>query len=123
MNEKSLYDRLGGYDGVTAFANDLLPRLQGDSQLGRFWQNRGSDGIAREKQLLIDYLCHVAGGPMYYTGRDMKTSHKGMKISESDWSLFLKHAAATMEALRVPKQECDDIVAFVLSLKRDIVEV
>lgn len=122
MNEKSLYDRLGGYDGVTAFANDLLPRLQGDSQLGRFWQNRGSDGIAREKQLLIDYLCHVAGGPMYYTGRDMKTSHKGMKISESDWSLFLKHAAATMEALRVPKRECDDIVAFVLGLKRDIVE-
>lgn len=122
MNQKSLYERLGGYDGITAFANDLLSRLQGDSQLGRFWQNRGDDGIAREKQLLIDYLCASAGGPMYYTGRDMKTSHKGMKISESDWSIFLQHAGATMEALQVPKQECDEVVAFVLSLKADIVE-
>ncbi len=123
MNQKSLYERLGGYDGITAFANDLLPRLQADSQLGRFWQNRGDDGIAREKQLLIDYLCSSTGGPMYYTGRDMKTSHKGMKISERDWSIFLQHAGATMEALQIPKQECDEVVAFVLSLKEDIVEV
>jgi hemoglobin len=122
MNQKSLYERLGGYDGIAAFANDLLPRLQTDSQLGRFWQNRSDDGIAREKQLLIDYLCASAGGPMYYTGRDMKTSHKGMKISETDWSIFLQHAGATMNALRVPKQECDDVVAFVLSLKEQIVE-
>jgi len=122
MNQKSLYERLGGYDGITGFANDLLPRLQADPQLGRFWQNRGDDGIAREKQLLIDYLCASAGGPMYYTGRDMKTSHKGMKISESDWSIFLQHARATMEALHVPKHECDEIVAFVSGLKPDIVE-
>lgn len=123
MNEVTLYDRLGGYDGITGFVNDLLPRLQSDSQLGRFWQNRGDDGIAREKQLLIDYLCANAGGAVYYTGRDMKLSHKGMNISESDWSLFLGHAGDTMAALKVPKQECDDVVAFVLSLKADIVEV
>jgi len=123
VNQKSLYERLGGYDGIAAFAGDLLPRLQGDSQLGRFWQHRGEDHIAREKQLLIDYLCANAGGPMYYTGRDMKLSHKGMKISEEDWSIFLKHAGATFEALQVPKQECDDVVGFVLSLKEDIVEV
>ncbi|HTM07799.1 MAG TPA: group 1 truncated hemoglobin [Verrucomicrobiae bacterium] len=122
MSEKSLYERLGGYEGITAFADDLLPRLRADAQLGRFWQNRGDDGIAREKQLLVDYLCNAAGGPMYYTGRDMKISHKGMKISESDWSSFLKHAAATMEALRVPKKECDEVVAFVLGLKAEIVE-
>ncbi len=122
MGQKSLYDRLGGYDGITTFANDLLPRLQGDSQLGRFWQNRGDDGIAREKQLLIDYLCSVAAGPLYYTGRDMKTSHQGMKITESDWSVFLDHAGATLKTLQVPQQECDDVVGFVLSIKNDIVE-
>ncbi len=122
MNQTTLYERLGGYDGITTFTNDLLPRLKADPQLGRFWQNRGDDGIEREKQLLIDYLCANAGGPMYYTGRDMKLSHKGMNISESDWTLFLGHAGATMEALNIPKQECDEVVAFVLSLKDDIVE-
>ena len=122
MAQKTLYERLGGYDGITAFANDLLPRLQTDGRLGRFWENRGDDGVAREKQLLVDYLCASAGGPIYYTGRDMKLSHKGMKIDESDWGAFLQHAGATLEALRVPKQECDEIVTFVLSLKSDIVE-
>jgi hypothetical protein len=76
----------------------------------------------REKQLLIDYLCSNAGGPVYYTGRNMKLSHEGMEISESDWSVFLGHAGDTMAALSVPAQECDDVVAFVLSLKDDIVE-
>ena len=123
MNEKSLYQRLGSYDGITAFVDDLLPRLQGDSQLGRFWQNRGDDGLARERQLLIDFLCSGAGGPMYYTGRDMKTSHQGMMISDTDWSIFLDHAGATLKALQVPQQECDDVVGFVLSLKDEMVEV
>ena len=122
MSEKTLYERLGGYDGITAFANDLLPRLQSDAQLGRFWENRGDDGVAREKQLLVDYLCANAGGPMLYTGRDMKTTHVGMKISESDWTVFLGHAGATMAALSVPEQEQNDVGAFVLSLKGDIVE-
>ena len=122
MTEKTLYERLGRYDGITGFVHDLLPRLESDSQLGRFWQNRGDDGIKREKQLLIDYLCSNAGGPIYYTGRDMKVSHVGMKISESDWSVFLGHAGDTLTALSVPKQECDDVVAFVLSLKDEIVE-
>ena len=122
MNQPSLYQRLGGYDGLATFAGDLLPRLQGDSQLGRFWEHRGDDGLAREKQLLTDYLCFATGGPMVYTGRDMTITHKGMRISEEDWSIFLDHAGATMEALEVPKQECDEVVAFVLSLKEDIVE-
>jgi hemoglobin len=122
MNNKTLYDRLGGYDGITAFVNDLLPRLQSDAQLGRFWQNRGADGIAREKQLLINYLSNNAGGPVYYSGRDMLLSHKGMNISDNDWTIFLGHAGDTMAALNVPQQECDDVVAFVLSLKDDIVE-
>ncbi len=56
MTEKSLYEHLGGYDVLVAAVDEILPRLANDDQLGRFWQNRGADGIARERQLLIDYL-------------------------------------------------------------------
>ena len=122
MSKSTLYDRLGGYDAIAAVANDLLPRLQADSQLARFWQHRGEDGIKREKQLLIDFLCSSAGGPLYYTGRDMKTSHKGMKISEGDWSAFLGHLNATLDAFQVPQPERDEVLAFVHSTKSDIVE-
>ena len=123
MNSPSLYERLGGYAGINAFVNDLLPRVKEDSVLGRFWAYRGDDRLDQEKQLLIDYLCANSGGPTYYSGRDMKLSHAGMEISEDDWSLFLGHAGDTMAALQVPEQEVSEVVAFVLSLKDDIVEV
>jgi len=119
---KTLYERLGGYDAVTAVANDLLPRLQADPQLGRFWAHRGVDGVTREKQLLIEFLCASAGGPLYYRGRDMALTHRGMRISESDWTVFLGHAAATLAKFQVPAAEQRDVVAFVQSLKNDIVE-
>ena len=119
---RTLYARLGGYDAIAAVANDLLPRLRNDPQLGRFWKNRAEDSIMREKQLLIDYLCANAGGPIYYRGRDMKLSHRGMGITESDWNVFLSHAAATLAKFNVPEAEQRDIVAFVQSLKKDIVE-
>jgi len=123
MSKKTLYERLGGYDAISAVVNDLLPRVQADPQLARFWQHRSEDGLKREKQLLIDFLCSCAGGPLYYTGRDMKTSHKGMRISESDWSAFLGHLNATLQAFQVPQPERDEVVAFIQSTKADMVEV
>jgi hemoglobin len=122
MSNACLFDRLGGYSAIAAVASDLLPRLQGDPQLGRFWQHRSADGVKREKQLLIDFLCSSAGGPLYYTGRDMKTSHAGMRISERDWVAFLGHLNATLDAFRVPQVERDQVVAFIQSTKADIVE-
>ena len=119
---KTLYERLGGYDAIAAVANDLLPRLRADPQLARFWAHRGEDGVKREKQLLIDFLCANAGGPVYYRGRDMALTHRGMRISESDWNTFLGHAAATLAKFQVPEAEQRDVVAFVQSLKTDIVE-
>lgn len=123
MSEKTLYARLGGYDAISAVADDLLPRLQADSRLRRFWDHRGADGLAREKQLLIDFLCASAGGPMYYAGRDMKASHRGMQIGESDWSAFIGHVNATLDSFKVPQAERDQVVAFIQSTKTDIVEV
>ena len=119
----SLYARLGGYDAIAAVAGNLLPRLMTDAQLGRFWANRGDDGIAREGQLLIDFLCASAGGHMLYTGRDMMTSHKGMKISESDWSIFIGHVEATLDEFNLPQLERSEVLGFIQSTKTEIVEV
>jgi hemoglobin len=59
---------------------------------------------------------------MYYTGRDMKLSHDGMGISESDWSLFTGHVAAALDHLAVAEPERGDVPGFIESLKGDIVE-
>ena len=59
---------------------------------------------------------------MYYRGRDMALCHRGMRISESDWTVFLGHAAATLAKFQVPPAEQGEVVALVQSLKKDIVE-
>ena len=122
MSEQSLYSRLGGYDAISAVVNDLISRLMSDSQLGRFWENRGEDGVAREKQLLIDYLCTNAGGPMLYTGRDNLTSHRGMGISEQDWTIFTRHLQNTLTHFQVPEPENSEVLSFIETTKADIVE-
>src|SRR5882672_10726217 len=99
--QKTLYERLGGYNAIVAVANDLLQRLRNDPLLGRFWAHRGEDGVQREKQLLIDYLCENTGGPLYYRGRNMALAHRGMRISESDWDAFFGHAGATLAKFEV----------------------
>ena len=122
MSDKSLYERLGGYDALVAVADNLLPRLAGDEKLSRFWANRGEDGIAREKQFLVDFLASNAGGPMYYTGRDMLLSHKGMAIAASDWDAFIGHLNATLDEFQVPEPERSQVLGFIDSTKADIVE-
>lgn len=118
----TLYARLGGYDSIAAVADDLLPRLMSDPELGRFWQHRSEDSLRREKQLLIDFLCSCAGGPLLYVGRDMKTSHIGMQINTRDWSVFMGHLNTTLGSLDVPQRERDGVIVFVESTKNDIVE-
>ena len=118
----SLYERLGGYDAIAATARNLLPRLQADAQLGRFWAHRGTDGMLREQQLLIDFLCQSAGGPLYYRGRDMATTHRGMRISASDWSIFLGHLRDTLNDLQVPAAEQQEVLNFIESARGEIVE-
>jgi len=58
----------------------------------------------------------------YYTGRDNKTSHKGMGVSESDWEIFMDHLNATLDSFQLPQQERSDVIDFIESTKADIVE-
>jgi len=121
--ETSLYQRLGGYNAIVAVVNDLVPRLAKDKQLGRFWEHRGSDGIEREKQLLIDFISNKAGGNLYYTGRNMKISHKNMRISESDWKRLMTHLNATLDKFKLATRERQDVISFIESTKDDMVEL
>lgn len=120
--EATLYDRLGGYPAIVAVVEDLFRRLAGDPQLARFWKYRGDDGIAREKQLLIDYLANRSGGPLYYRGRENRLSHIGMGITESDWTITMKHIKATLTKFEVPQRERGEVIAFIESTKREIVD-
>ncbi len=74
--DKSLYERLGGYDAIAAATDDLLlGRLVNDPLLGVYWKGKSEDSLRRDRQLIVDFLVQAAGGPGFYFGRDMRTSH------------------------------------------------
>jgi len=118
----TLFKRLGGYDAIAAVSRDFHLRLKNDPQLGRFWAYRGTDGMERELQLLIDFICAQTGGPTYYPGRGMAAAHVGMKINESDWKVFMKHLKDTLDKYKIKEKEQKEVLKFINSLKSSIVE-
>jgi hemoglobin len=100
-----------------------LPRLRGDPRLQRFWTSpRSIDTNNRERQLLVDFISASAGGPTFYLGRKMRTSHKGMGIDQGDYAALKRHLARTLEKFNVPGRERDEVMTFISSIENDIVE-
>lgn len=121
-SEKSLYERLGGYDAIAAATDDFLQRLTSDPEIGVYWKGHSTDSMERGRQLVVDFLCETFGGPAIYRGRDMKTTHGGLNISERDWEIFVSHAQATLDKFEVHGKEREDFLAAAASLKGEIVE-
>jgi hemoglobin len=117
----SLYQRLGGYDVVAAFVDDTYQMLRSDPKFSRF-AARSIDSQQRGRQLLVDQICHLAGGPWYYTGRDMKTSHAGLHISESEWEISLDYTRRALRKHRVGDAEADEVIALFNRYRADIVD-
>lgn len=118
----SLYKRLGGYDAIAAVSDDFLGRLAADKQLSRFLTGRSEDNMKHLRQMFVDQMCAVTGGPCIYIGRDMKTTHKGMGITEADWTAAVNDLVATLDKFKVGGDERAELLAAVSSLKKDIVE-
>jgi hemoglobin len=122
MMKKSLYERLGGYNAVAAVVDDFVGRLVADRQFERFFVGHSTDSKKRIRQHIVDQLCAAAGGPCVYTGRTMKDSHVGLGISEAEWEAAARHLVASLDKFKVPEPEKKDLLAFVTTLKADIVE-
>jgi hemoglobin len=120
--QQSLYERLGGYDLVARFVHDLMPRLRADAVLAVYWKGISDDSARRGDQLLIDFICAAFEGPVYYVGRDMKTSHKGLGITETEWDVFMPHVAGALDSVGVSPREKAEFLNITEGLKWDIVE-
>jgi len=118
--EKALYRRLGGYDVIAAVVTDLFAQMAADPRLARF--GRGLDSRNRSRQLTIDQLCALTGGPCVYTGRDMKTAHAGLGITETEWKITVELTAAALDKNNALKKEKEEFLSIFASFKEEIVE-
>ncbi len=117
--EKSLYDRLGGKAAITAVVDEFVNRTVADSRVnGRF----AFTDAKKFKALNVDFVCQATGGPCQYQGKDMKTTHAGMRISNAEFDIVAGHLAATLRKFKVPRREREELLAIIGSLRKDIVE-
>lgn len=121
QQQPSLYQRLGGYDAIAAVTDDFVGRLAGDAQLKHFFGGLSVDSQKKLRQHVVDFLCNATGGPCLYTGRDMKTAHTGLGITEADWNASVVHLTATLDKFKVPEKEKGEVLGAIGGLKSDIV--
>jgi hemoglobin len=115
----SLYDRLGGKPAITAVVDRFVANVAADRRInGRF----ATTDIPRLKHHLVNQVCAGSGGPCTYTGRDMKTTHAGMRISEADFTALVEDLVAALNAYEVPEKEKQDLLDILGPMKKDIVE-
>lgn len=120
--QESLYKRLGGYDAIAAVCDDFIGRLATNKDISRFFVGASDDSKKKIRQHLVDFLCSNTGGPCIYMGRTMKDSHKGLRISETDWNTAAGLLVETLNKFKVGQKEQNELVAIVVTLKKDIVE-
>lgn len=119
---KTLYQRIGGYDVIANVVDDFLNQLGNDPAFKRFGQGRGQDSLHRARQLIVDQICSLSGGPCVYIGRDMKTAHHGLAITAEEWDSAGKKMAASLEKFKVTGKDQDEVLALIQNLRPDIVE-
>ena len=117
---KSLYDRLGGLDAIKAAVDSWVVRVAGDDRINRKFERTD---IPRLKKEVVDQLCEATGGPCTYTGRSMRDTHDGMKVTAGEFDVAMQHLDAALDELNVPKTEQDELVDLLRPMRDDIVEV
>ncbi len=120
--EKSLYQRLGGYDAVSAVVGEFADRLFADQKLGPFFSGWSAEKQGRFKQLNVLLVCNATGGPCTYIGRTMTASHQGMGVDDTRFDQVAGHLVATLVKFKVPEKEKKELLDIIGSLRGQIVE-
>jgi hemoglobin len=119
--EDTLYKQLGGYDAIVAVTDAFLTKAGQDKSLKRFFVGHSQSSLVNIRQLIVDFICEKAGGPCAYTGRSMTDAHTGLKITDKDWETSNKLFGIVLNDLKVEKPLQEKVVAFIGSLKGDII--
>jgi hemoglobin len=119
MQQASLYQRLGEKPAITAVVDEFVARVAADSRInGRF----ANTDIPRLKMNLVDQICAASGGPCTYKGRDMKTTHAGMRLTNADFDALVGDLVAALNKFKVPEREKTELLSVLGPMRKDIVE-
>ena len=122
---KPLWDRLGGEPAVKAVIHDFVDKAATDPKVdfSRGGKYKLDDAaVANLEKLLVELVSATTGGPLKYTGRDMKESHKGMGITDEQFGALAADLIAVLKEYKVPQKELEELIGIIATTKKDIVE-
>ena len=124
-NKKSLYERLGGIDGITSIVDDIVENHMNNPAINARYLplKEKPDHFAEVRQHLINFLAAGSGGPQEYTGKDMLSTHKGMNISQGEYMEVIDDIMAALQKNNIDEQTQKDVLAIAYSLKGEIAGV
>jgi hemoglobin len=121
----SLWERLGGEKVVRTLVKEAGTAAASDPKLNfsRGGQYKLDEkAVERMEQLLVEFVSAGAGGPLKYTGRDLSSVHKGMKITDAEFDVLMEHLKATLKKHGIAGREADELTAMVAQTRKQIVE-
>ena len=121
--EKPLYERLGGYDAVSAVVDDFAAKLFDDPVVGARFFGMSDDSREGFRQKNKNLVCNVTGGPCKIISRSAAKTHTGLGIKASEFAIVAQHLVDTLNKFGVPEKEHNELMAIIASLRPDIVEV
>jgi hemoglobin len=116
--QPSLYDRLGKKEAITAVVDDFVGRVANDGRINGKFANAN---IPHLKAMLVEQICAASGGPCTYTGRDMKTTHIGMAITNAQFDALVGDLVAALNKFNVPEREKKELLGALGPMRKDIV--
>jgi hemoglobin len=120
--QRTLYERLGGYNGISAVVDDFADRLFADPKIGKYFVGMGTDTREMFKQKNKNLVCNVTGGPCKVISRSAKTVHAGLGITDAEFDIVVGHLSEVLDKYKVPAAEHKELMAIIATLRKDIVE-
>ncbi len=117
----TLYQRLGGREAIKQLVDDFVANLAADPRVNARFKGLDAAKMAKLQTDLADQICDVTGGPCAYLGRDMKTVHAGMKITEAEWNATVEDLVKTLNKFKVGSKEQQELLSALGGMKKDIV--
>jgi hemoglobin len=116
--DKKLYDRLGGKDAIKKVVHEFVGIVVKDDRIKKFFAKTNGPKL---EGLLVDQVCEATGGPCKYKGKNMADAHKGMKITDADFTALVEDLTKALDKFKVPEKEKTELLTALGGMKGDIV--
>ncbi|MDI1315024.1 group 1 truncated hemoglobin [Prosthecobacter sp.] len=117
--EDSLYQKLGGKGAMEAAIDAFYVKVLADDRVKHFFDDVSMDKQRRKQK---EFLSAAFGGPLPWTGKDMRKAHEGMGITEEQFNAIAENLVNTLKDLKIRQELIDQVVAIALTTKDDVLE-